>query len=84
MRTHTHTGRPVSATRRLEMRMDRFGALEALAYAPLPLARVPDAEPAMDEKRANAILESGDDLRAAFEAESGPLRPAPRRRRTMP
>lgn len=58
-----------SPTRLLEMLSDRFGAFEAIAYSSIRLARAaPDEERAMDVLVAEAILEFGDDLRAARDA----------------
>ncbi|WP_420125980.1 hypothetical protein [Longimicrobium sp.] len=48
------------------MASDRFGAFEAIANSSIKLARVaPEEELAMDVDVAEAILEFGDDLRAA-------------------
>ena len=57
---------PVSPMRLLEMLTDRFGIFEAAANSTIQLARL-DAEPdlAMDLQVAEAVLEFGDDLRAA-------------------
>ena len=58
-----------SPTRLLEMLSDRFGALEAVAHSSIKLARhVPEPELSMDLLVAEAVLEFGDDLRAATEA----------------
>lgn len=58
-----------SPGRLLEMLSDRFGAFEAIAMAAIKLARhVPEDELSMDLLVANAILEFGDDLRAASKA----------------
>jgi hypothetical protein len=58
-----------SPTRLLEMLSDRFGAFEAIANSSIKLARVaPEQELAMDVLVAEAVLEFGDDLRAAREA----------------
>lgn len=55
-----------SPARLLEMLSDRFGAFEAIANSSIKLARVaPEEELAMDVLVAEAILEFGDDLRAA-------------------
>ncbi len=57
-----------SPTRLLEMLSDRFGAFEAIANSSIKLARVaPEEELAMEPIVAEAILEFGDDLRAARE-----------------
>jgi hypothetical protein len=56
----------ISPTRLLEMLSDRFGAFEAIANSSIKLARVaPEEELAMDVLVAEAVLEFGDDLRAA-------------------
>lgn len=58
-----------SPSRLLEMLSDRFGAFEALAHASIKLARhVPEPELSMDLLVAEAVLEFGDDLRAARDA----------------
>jgi hypothetical protein len=58
-----------SAARLLEMLSDRFGAFEAIAYSTIKLARhVSEDELAMDLLVAEAVLEFGDDLRAARSA----------------
>jgi hypothetical protein len=55
-----------SPSRLLEMLSDRFGAFEAIAYSTIKLARyVPEDELSMDLLVADAVLEFGDDLRAA-------------------
>jgi hypothetical protein len=60
-----------SPARLLEMLSDRFGAFEAIAYSSIKLARAaPEEDRAMDVLVAEAILEFGDDLRAATEAVS--------------
>jgi hypothetical protein len=60
-----------SPARLLEMLSDRFGAFEAIAYSSIKLARAaPEEDRAMDVLVAEAILEFGDDLRAASEAVS--------------
>jgi hypothetical protein len=60
-----------SPARLLEMLADRFGAFEALAYSTIKLARfAPADELSMDPIVAEAILEFGDDLRAASTAAS--------------
>jgi hypothetical protein len=57
-----------SPARLLEMLSDRFGAFEALAYSSIKLARAaPEEDRAMDVLVAEAILEFGEDLRAAAE-----------------
>ncbi len=64
-----------SPTRLLEMLSDRFGAFEAIANSSIKLARVaPEEEVAMDVLVAEAVLEFGQDLRAASEAASEWLR----------
>jgi hypothetical protein len=51
------------------MLTDRFGAFEAIAMASIKLARhVSEDELSMDRLVAQAVLEFGDDLRAASEA----------------
>ncbi|WP_420125982.1 hypothetical protein [Longimicrobium sp.] len=51
------------------MLSDRFGAFEAIANSSIKLARVaPEEELAMDLLVAEAVLEFGDDLRAARKA----------------
>jgi hypothetical protein len=51
------------------MLSDRFGAFEAIAYSSIKLARAaPEEERGMDVLVAEAILEFGDDLRAASQA----------------
>jgi hypothetical protein len=48
------------------MLSDRFGAFEAIANSSIKLARVaPEEELAMDVQVAEAVLEFGEDLRAA-------------------
>jgi hypothetical protein len=55
-----------SPARLLEMLSDRFSAFEAIAYSTIKLARhVPEDELAMDLLVAEAVLEFGNDLRAA-------------------
>jgi hypothetical protein len=55
-----------SPARLLEMLSDRFGALEAVAYSSIKLSRyVSECEMSMDLLVAEAVLEFGDDLRAA-------------------
>ena len=69
MRIDDVNGSLVSPARHLEMLADRFGAFEALAMASIKLARhVPEEERSMDSLVAEAILEFGDDLRAASTA----------------
>jgi hypothetical protein len=69
MRTDDVTGTFASPGRLLEMLTDRFGAFEALAMASIKLGRhVPEEERSMDSLVAEAILEFGDDLRAAAAA----------------
>jgi hypothetical protein len=69
MRTESPDGALASPTRLLEMLTDRFGAFEAIAMASIKLARhVPEDELSMDRLVAEAVLEFGDDLRAASEA----------------
>jgi hypothetical protein len=51
------------------MLSDRFGAFEAIANSSIKLARAaPDEELAMDVLVAEAVLEFGEDLKAAKEA----------------
>ena len=58
-----------SPARLLEMLSDRFGALEAVAYSSIKLSRyVSECEMSMDLLVAEAVLEFGDDLRAARDA----------------
>jgi hypothetical protein len=65
MRSEGFSG-PPSPSRLLEMLSDRFGAFEAVAHSSIKLARhVPEAELSMDRLVAEAVLEFGDDLRAA-------------------
>jgi hypothetical protein len=69
MRTESPNGTIASPGRLLEMLTDRFGAFEAIAMASLKLARhVSEDELSMDQLVAEAVLEFGDDLRAASEA----------------
>jgi hypothetical protein len=69
MRTESPTGTLASPGRLLEMLTDRFGAFEAIAMASIKLARhVSEDELSMDRLVAEAVLEFGDDLRAASEA----------------
>ena len=69
MRTESPNGTLASPGRLLEMLTDRFGAFEAIATASIKLARyVPQDELSMDQRVAEAVLEFGDDLRAASEA----------------
>ncbi|HEX8322104.1 hypothetical protein [Longimicrobium sp.] len=58
-----------SPARWLEMLVDRFGALEAVAYSSIKLSRyVSECEMSMDLLVAEAVLEFGEDLRNAQEA----------------
>ena len=69
MRTESPNGTLASPGRLLEMLTDRFGAFEAIAMASIKLARhVSEDELSMDHLVAEAVLEFGDDLRAASEA----------------
>jgi hypothetical protein len=69
MRTESLDGTLASPDRLLEMLTDRFGAFEAIAMASIKLARhVSEDELSMDRLVAEAVLEFGDDLRAASEA----------------
>lgn len=69
MRTESANGTLASPGRLLEMLSDRFGAFEAIAMASIKLSRhVSDDELSMDRLVAEAVLEFGDDLRAASEA----------------
>ena len=69
MRTESPNGTIASPGRLLEMLTDRFGAFEAIAMASIKLARhVSEDELSMDRLVAEAVLEFGDDLRAASEA----------------
>lgn len=62
---------PASPARLLEMLSDRFGAFEAVAHSSIKLARhVDEPELSMDLLVAEAVLEFGDDLRAARDAAS--------------
>lgn len=66
MRTESPKGTLASPGRLFEMLTDRFGAFEAIATASIKLARhVPQDELSMDLPVAEAVLEFGDDLRAA-------------------
>jgi hypothetical protein len=66
MTTESPTGTLASPGRLLEMLTDRFGAFEAIAMAPIKLARhVPEDELSMDLLVVEAVLEFGDDLRSA-------------------
>jgi hypothetical protein len=59
----------VSPARWLEMLVDRFGALEAVAYSSIKLSRyVSECEMSMDLLVAEAVLEYGEELRNAQEA----------------
>ena len=67
-----------SPARLLEMLSDRFGAFEAVAHASIKLARhVPEAELSIDQFVAEAVLEFGDDLRAARDAATAWVRGEP-------
>jgi hypothetical protein len=69
MRTRNERGEVYGPVRLLEMLELRFGAFETIAYAAMELARKkPDANPPMDVKTADAILEFADDLRQAYGA----------------
>jgi hypothetical protein len=69
MRTESPNGTIASPGRLLEMLTDRFGAFEAIAMASIKLARhASEDELSMDQLVAEAVLEFGDDLRAASEA----------------
>ena len=69
MRTESPNGTLASPGRLLEMLTDRFGAFEAIAMASIKLARhISEEELSMDQLVAEAVLEFGDDLRAASEA----------------
>jgi hypothetical protein len=58
-----------SPARLLEMLSDRFGSFEAIAYSTIKLARyVSEDELSMDVRVAEAVLEFGEDLRAACAA----------------
>ena len=60
-----------SPARLLEMLLDRFGALEAVAYSSIKLSRyVSECEMSMDLLVAEAVLEFADDLREALAAVS--------------
>lgn len=68
MRTESRNGTLASPGRLLEMLTARFGAFEALAMASIKVARhVSEDELSMDLFVAEAVLEFGDDLRAAQE-----------------
>lgn len=61
-----------SPARWLEMLVDRFGALEAVAYSSIKLSRyVSECEMSMDLLVAEAVLEFGNDLREACKAVVG-------------
>ncbi len=63
------SAKTASPSRLLEMLSDRFGAFEAVAHASIKLARhEPEPELSMDLLVAEAVLEFGDDLRAARDA----------------
>ncbi len=69
MKTESPNGTLASPGRLLAMLTDRFGAFEAIAMASIKLARhVSEDELSMDRLVAQAVLEFGDDLRAASEA----------------
>jgi len=69
MRNDDVNGTLVSPARLVEMLTDRFGAFEAIAMASIKLARhVSEEELPMDLLVAEAVLEFGDDLRAASAA----------------
>jgi hypothetical protein len=58
-----------SPARMLEILSDRFGALQAVAYSSIKLARhEPEQELSMDLLVSEAVLEFADDLREATEA----------------
>lgn len=64
-----NSGRQPSPARLLEMLSDRFGALEAVAYSSIKLARhMAEPELSMDLLVAAAVPEFADDLRTATEA----------------
>ncbi len=74
----SHSGPQPSPARLLEMLSDRFGAFEAVAHASIKLARhVPEPELSMDTLVAEAVLEFGDDLRAARDAAAALVRVGP-------
>jgi hypothetical protein len=61
-----------SPVRMLEVLADRFGAFEAIAFSTIKLARhVSECDLSMDLLVAEAILEFGEDLRAASSATEG-------------
>jgi hypothetical protein len=71
---------PPSPSRLLEMLSDRFGAFEAVAHASIKLARhVPEPELSMDLLVAEALLEFGEDLRAARDAVTPRMKQSPPR-----
>jgi hypothetical protein len=58
---------PPSPMRLLEILKDRFGALEAVAYSSIKLARyAPEDELSMDLLVAESVLEFGSNLREAL------------------
>jgi hypothetical protein len=58
-----------SPMRLLEVLSDRFGVFEAVAFSSIKLSRVlPETELSMDPLVAEAVLEFGSDLRAAWKA----------------
>lgn len=61
---------PTAAPMRLlEILSDRFGVFEAVAFSSIKLSRVlPETELSMDPLVAEAVLEFGSDLRAAWKA----------------
>jgi hypothetical protein len=66
MHTESPNGTLTSPGRLMEMLTARFGAFEALAMASIKLSRhVSEDEMSMDLFVAEAVLEFGDDLRAA-------------------
>jgi hypothetical protein len=68
-------GQKPSPTRLLEMLSDRFGAFEAIANSSIKLARsAPEEELAMDVLVAEAVLEFGEDLRAARDSTTTSVR----------
>lgn len=65
--TSSRSGVPVSPMWLLEKLTDRFGVFEALAYSTIKLNRCTSIdELSMDPLVAEAVLEFGDDLRAAL------------------
>jgi hypothetical protein len=66
---HDHLGLSMHRQHLGEMLSDRFGALEAVAYSSIKLARhMAEPELSMDLLVASAVLEFADDLRAAMGA----------------